>query len=366
MADGHGHDGPWQLEKKPLHREKGDEDQSERMQVEEHRCRDIADTGPSSNSKAPEKSRHVEGPNQTRNATSRRSDASGKEKDIGWHSSAKRSDVAANADTLSLPLALQGMGGATEPTEEAWRCVCVALEHPNIERAGVEEALGTLTRWLECPAWQQAVSTAAAHDVPRAIMHALRRYRNQRLVAALACITAARVASCFENSCIFLKAGALKEVELLMDCHPTHGGVQNVALVFLASLLRDVAAARQAVFIDFTQRVLTSMELTMGREVQRNGLVVLRLLVENGHAQRDGLEELAKRTKLAHEFDDAICKAANDLLVLIAPRFKAVLCWHFEKSWCKLGQQCGYAHGAAELNSNRRVRADGRRADAPQ
>jgi len=137
-----------------------------------------------------------------------------------------------------------------------------------------------------------------------------------------------------------------------MDRHPTHGGVQNVCLLMLCVLLKDSTAARQAVTLGTVSRVLRAMEAIAGREVQFNGLSALRLLTDNGRAPRAGLQDAALRAKVAHANDNPISAVANDVLALVTPRFKEVLCWHWQSGWCKLGPRCTYAHGPTDLRSS--------------
>merc|ERR1712087_715912 len=94
------------------------------------------------------------------------------------------------------------------------------------------------------------------------------------------------------------------------------------------------------------------MEISAGREVQYNGLRVLRLLTDNRRAPHAGLQEAAMRAKVAHPNDDDICLISNDVLALVTPRFKEVLCWHWQSGWCKLGPRCSYAHGPSDLRDS--------------
>jgi hypothetical protein len=148
-----------------------------------------------------------------------------------------------------------------------------------------------------------------------------------------------------------------------MDRYPGHGGIQNVCLLVMSVLLKDHAAARQALSLGAVARVLKAMETTEGREVQFNGLTALRLLTDTGRGPRGGLhdaaarakedvQEAAMRSKATFQNDESVQKAANDVLALVTPRFKEVLCWHWQSGWCKLGPRCTYAHGPNDLRSN--------------
>jgi hypothetical protein len=50
--------------------------------------------------------------------------------------------------------------------------------------------------------------------------------------------------------------------------------------------------------------------------------------------------------------DEALCEVADDLLNVVTPRFKEVLCWHWQSGWCRLGPRCTYAHGVSDLRSS--------------
>jgi len=185
--------------------------------------------------------------------------------------------------------------------------------------------------------------------LPAACVRAIRKYRNEPPTVALACIACARQADGGEAAGALIRASGLEELGVLMDQHPLHGGVQNVSLLFLAALLNDITAARQAVSLGIVTRVLRAMEATTGREVQYNGLNSLRLLTDNGRAPRAGLQDAAIRAKAAHQHDAAVCALANNVLALVTPRFKEVLCWHWQSGWCKLGPRCTYSHGPTDI-----------------
>uniref|UniRef100_A0A7S0AG82 C3H1-type domain-containing protein n=1 Tax=Pyrodinium bahamense TaxID=73915 RepID=A0A7S0AG82_9DINO len=250
---------------------------------------------------------------------------------------------------LSLPAALRGVGEATEPTEWALRCASVVLEHPTGRREETEAILAKLSEWLATPATQEVLSQIAASAIPGSVARAIRKFRNEPPSAALACLVAVRSSGSAESTAAYIRAGAVEEVYAFMDRHPHHGGVQNVSLLCLGILLKDSSAARLAVGTGAVSRVLRAMGATVGREVQYNGLVVLRLLTDSGRTPRSGVQEVAMRAKVSHSSDTALCSVANDVLAVVTPRFKEVLCWHWQSGWCKLGPRCTYAHGASDL-----------------
>jgi len=254
--------------------------------------------------------------------------------------------------TLSISAALRGLEEATEPTEWALRCAAAALEIAASSRSQCEVVLAKLNTWLGPPTDTQVLAQFAASAVPGAVVRVIRKFRNEPLAAALCCVVIVRSSGCSECASTYLRAGALEEVGGLMDRHQNHGGIQNVGLLVLCGLVKDSVAARQAVSLGATARVLRSMEATAGREVQFNGLSALRLLTEQGRAQRAGLQEAALRAKVAHQSDSTVCTVADDVLALVTPRFKEVLCWHWQSGWCKLGPRCTYAHGPADLRSH--------------
>jgi len=250
----------------------------------------------------------------------------------------------------SLPLAsaLRAVE-ASGPSEWVLHCVSAVLEHPAASRLEVEVALARLVSWLAPPAEAKALALVAASSLPMAVINAIRRFRNEPPAAALACVVVVRCSGSSEGAAAHVRAGAMQEVGGLMDSHPSHGGVQNVCLLLLCALMKDGGAARQAVSLGAVGRVLRAMEATAGREVQYNGCVALRLLADGGRAPRVGLQEAVMRAKVAHQSDDAISGVANDVLAIVTPRFKEVLCWHWQSGWCKLGPRCTYAHGPEDL-----------------
>eukprot|EP00913_Durusdinium_trenchii_P032696 g30605.t1 len=88
-------------------------------------------------------------------------------------------------------------------------------------------------------------------------------------IVALACQCIAGSATTSDSVTSFARAGVLDEVLNVMDSHKSHGGVQNVALFLLRTLLKDSGAARQAVQNGAIARVLHALNLSMGREIQR-------------------------------------------------------------------------------------------------
>lgn len=247
--------------------------------------------------------------------------------------------TAAGEKGIALPVALKGVEEATGPTDWTLRCSAAVLENPTIGRVEAEAVLQKIATWL-------------LPSADRQVVRALRKFRNEPLVAALCCVVIMRSSGNTEAASVHLRAGALEEIGLFMDRHPLHGGVQNVCLLALCSLMKDGTVARQAVTLGAVARVLRAMEATAGREVQYNGLAALRLLTDNGRAPRAGLQEAAMRAKVAHQNDNALCTIANEVLALVTPRFKEVLCWHWQSGWCKLGPRCTYAHGPADLRTS--------------
>jgi len=253
--------------------------------------------------------------------------------------------------TIPLPAALKGLEEASSCTDRALRCAASVLESPGIARADAEIALSKISSWLGPSSDRQVLTQVINSAVPAAVVRAVRKFKNEPLAAALCCVVIVRSTGSLEAAVAHLRVGALEEIGGLMDRHPHHGGVQNVCLLALYSLLKDSIAARQAVTLGAVSRVLRAMEATAGREVQNNGLAVLRLLIGEGRAPRAGLQEAAMRAKVAHQNDNTVCAMANEVLALVTPRFKEVLCWHWQSGWCKLGPRCTYAHGPADLRS---------------
>jgi len=267
-----------------------------------------------------------------------------------WHQQRHNgSSHGAHDPGIPLPLALQGIEEATDVSEWAFRCVAAVLEGQAAGRGDAERALSKLVSLLSASADRQVLPQLAGSALPGAVVRSMRKFRSEPPAGAQCCVAIVRSAGSPECSAAYVRAGALEEVGAFMDQHQGHGGVQNVCLLALAGLLKDSSAARQAVSLGTVSRVLQAMEATTGREVQYNALSLLRLLTENGRAQRAGLQEAALRAKVAHQNDTALCKVANDVLALVTPRFKEVLCWHWQSGWCKLGPRCTYAHGPGDL-----------------
>lgn len=276
-----------------------------------------------------------------------------------WHARHSGSRRAQNAactqppteKAVALPAALKGLEEATGCSEWALRCVAAILDNSSTARADVEAALSKVSSWLTSSPERQVLTQFASSSLPAAVVRAIRKFRNETLVAALCCVVLVRSAGSAEVAAAHLRAGALEEIGCLMDKHPCHGGVQNVCLLALCGLLKDGVAARQAVTLGSVARVLRAMEATAGREVQYNGLSALRLLTGEGRAPRAGLLEAAMRAKVAHQNDNIVVTVANEVLALVTPRFKEVLCWHWQSGWCKLGPRCTYAHGPTDLRA---------------
>jgi hypothetical protein len=254
------------------------------------------------------------------------------------------------------------------PSESLLRRAALVLDNSGATRKEIEPVLKKLCAWIseDSPSYTpQAFSLFQASQVHSSVVRTMRRYRDLAPVAAAACVLAARSSrSSVETTNTYIRAGVLEEILAIMDAHPTHGGIQNVTLLLLADLMKDSrlsehakhtsrwedsSFARQAVSAGAITRVLRGLESTNGRQVQYNGCVVLRLLLDNGRAPRAGLQEVAMRAKAAHQNDEELCAVADDVLSLVTPRFKEVLCWHYQSGWCRLGPRCTYAHGPEEL-----------------
>lgn len=281
------------------------------------------------------------------------------------HTGGTGQTVAAPADkaVMSLTDALQGIEEASAISESVLQNVQVALQHPQIMREEVEAVLVSMASWLIPPVPVQDLLLVANSGAPAAVVRTIGQFAEEPPCAALACVVATRCSGSPEGAAAHVRAGAIDEVASFMDMHPFHGGVQNVCLLALTGFLKDAVITRQAVNNGTVTRVLKAMEVTSGREVQFNGLAALRLLVDNTRhprmvlqdnprAPRAGLQEAAMRAKVAHQSDNAVCNAANDVLALVTPRFKEVLCWHWQSGWCKLGPRCTYAHGPTDLRGS--------------
>lgn len=262
--------------------------------------------------------------------------------------------------TPSLAEALKGIEEASGLSEQVLNWLSAALSNPQISREEVEAALTKTSSWLTTPVPPQILSLVANSAVPGAVVRIIGRFIDEPPCAALACVVAIRCSGSTEGAAAHVRASALDEVTRFMDLHSNHGGVQNVCLLALTGLLKDPVSTRTAVNSGAVARVLKAMEVTSGREVQYNGLAALRLLADTGRhpravlqdnprVPRAGLQEAAMRAKVAHQSDNAVCNAANDVLAIVTPRFKEVLCWHWQSGWCKLGPRCTYAHGPSDL-----------------
>jgi len=272
-----------------------------------------------------------------------------RDRDSGAWSYRNSSSQPAPEKSLPLATALTGLEEATGCTEYSLRCVASVLDGD--ARSDAEIALSKISSWLGPSPERQVVSQVVSSPVPAAVVRTIRKYRSEPLVAALCCVVLVRSSGSLDAAVAHLRAGALDEVGGLMDRHPHHGGVQNVCLLALCALMKDSISARQAVTLGAVSRVLRAMEATAGREVQYNGLATLQLLIGEGRAPRAGLQEAAIRAKVAHQSDNTVCTMANEVLALVTPRFKEVLCWHWQSGWCKLGPRCTYAHGPTDLRA---------------
>eukprot|EP00747_Dinoflagellata_sp_TGD_P209799 gnl/TRDRNA2_/TRDRNA2_83170_c0_seq1.p1 gnl/TRDRNA2_/TRDRNA2_83170_c0~~gnl/TRDRNA2_/TRDRNA2_83170_c0_seq1.p1 ORF type:complete len:327 (+),score=39.60 gnl/TRDRNA2_/TRDRNA2_83170_c0_seq1:53-1033(+) len=258
---------------------------------------------------------------------------------------------------VDIPSALDVIKESMHPNERAMQRSCVVLEHPNVERDQAEVVLAKLNDWFVPPISQQtrAAVSGGSHRLLSAIIQCLRKFREQPPTAALGCLVASRAATCPEYAQSLAQANALEELRALMDRHQAHGGIQNVCLLVLRHMSEDTYIAAHAVSLGLVPRVLRAMEASTGREVQFNGCgAAVRLLSDNGYAPRSGLQEAAFRAKEVHENDQALHAVANDLLSLVIPRFKDVLCWHWRSGWCRMGARCTYAHGPSDMRGSKR------------
>ncbi|CAE8648585.1 unnamed protein product, partial [Polarella glacialis] len=187
---------------------------------------------------------------------------------------------------IPLPAAVRGVEEASAVTEYVLRCASAAIEHQQATQQEVEAVLSKLCSLITLPVSPQVSQMLANSALPSAVVRTIRRYQNEAPCAALACVVAVKSTGSTEGAASHIRAGALDEVNNLMDVHPSHGGVQNVSLLMLAGLVKDNAAARTAVASGSVNRVLKAMELTTGREVQSNGLAALRLLLGQRGATR--------------------------------------------------------------------------------
>jgi len=253
-----------------------------------------------------------------------------------------------DADEGTLALALAGID-EVHMSKESLRCASAALEHPRVGWREAEGVLRKLATWLAAP---KAQASVASSSLPDAVVLAMRKFCSEPPVVALACVVVTRACGDAATAAAHVRAGAIEEVSGLMDRHPSHGGMQNVCLLLLGELLKDASVARKAVSLGAVDRVLVAMDATTGREVQYNGCAVLQHLAGPGRAPRAGLQETAMRAKAAHPGDLELCNLADDLLAVVTPRFKEVMCWHWQSGWCRLGPRCTYAHGVDDLRSS--------------
>lgn len=274
-----------------------------------------------------------------------------------WADQTPSGGGSASSET-SLRDTLSAVEKASEPTEAVMHRAGVALEHTLISRQEVEAVLGRLLGWL-CEDAQNDMSGKSKSKAPTmfmeaglpiAIVRVMRKFRDETPVVALACLVmhwAAQGNPDTAYACV--RAGGLDEMLTLMDQHKSHGGIQNVCLLVLGDLLKDNSVARQAVSLGFLSRVVHALEKSSGREVQYNGCNAVKLLADLGRAPRAGLQEVLMQAKAHHEHDVMLTTMADDALSVVTPRFKEVLCWHFQSGWCRLGPRCTYAHGHDDL-----------------
>lgn len=259
-----------------------------------------------------------------------------------------------------LQSALKGVEDSQALSDHMLRCAAAVLDSPQSGRPEVEAVLTKVLSYLSPPVSAQSIQLVTNSPLPGALVRTMRKHNSEAPCVALACVVATRASGIAEGAGAHFRAGALDEVLNLMDLHPNHGGIQNVCLLLLCALLKDGNTIRQAVQADAAQRVLRAMDVSTGREVQYNALSALRLLADTGRhpramvqdsvkMPRQPLSESALKAKVAHQSDNAVCNAANDVLALVTPRFKEVLCWHWQSGWCKLGPRCTYAHGPSDL-----------------
>lgn len=292
---------------------------------------------------------------------------SGKGGSTSWYNSARPAGatgsvgkgnaaaVAAGIADKNRPLhtlALKELETATAPTDWVFNCLASILENSSSDQRQVERALNLIVTWLSptAPQSKEALGMAIQAGIAYSVMCATRKYAQDAPGVALACNAITRIAGgSSEGSSACLRVGALDGVLQVMDLQEGHGGVLNVAMIALLPLLKDISAARQAVSLGASQRIISAMETSDGREIQFNGLKVLKVLADSGRAPRMGFQEAALHAKVIHQNDPKVTTAADDLLTIVTPRFKEVLCWHWQSGWCKLGPRCTYAHGSSDL-----------------
>lgn len=262
---------------------------------------------------------------------------------------------------FSLKMAMKGIQEAASLSEHALRCAIAVLDHQEAKADDIEDCLLKFNRLLSSPVpSSKVIDMIASSNFPSSIVRVMRRNKENLPILALACQCVAGSASTADAATSFARAGVLDEVLNVMDSHKTHGGVQNVALFLLRTILKDGTAARQAVQNGAIARVLAALNLSMGREIQYGGLVSLRHMMdasrqnryfwqESLKTQRAQIQEAGLQAKVHHQSDSALCQAADDTLAFVIPRFKEVPCWHWQSGWCKMGPKCTYAHGTEDL-----------------
>jgi len=288
-----------------------------------------------------------------------------------WDRASERAAVGnggATGSSAGIVDVVKSVEEASSPSESLLRRAALVLDNSRATRKEIEPVLKKLCSWISegSPSYtSQAFSLFQASQVHSSVVRTMRRFREVAPVAASACVLAGRSSrSSSETANTYIRAGVLEEILAIMDAHQMHGGIQNVTLLLLSDLMTDSrpsdhtkhtsrwedgSVARQAVSAGAVSRVLRGLESTNGREVQYNGCVVLRLLLDIGRAPRAGFQEAAMRAKGHHQSDEELCAVADDVLSLVTPRFKEVLCWHYQSGWCRLGPRCTYAHGQEEL-----------------
>mmetsp|Transcript_54501 Transcript_54501/g.100836 ORF Transcript_54501/g.100836 Transcript_54501/m.100836 type:complete len:290 (-) Transcript_54501:156-1025(-) len=257
------------------------------------------------------------------------------------------------ARPASLTSALAAFEETSEtPAERSLRCAGSVLEHHSAGRYEAEVVLQKLCTWFEKPQKPQVNKEIMQASLPGVLVRTLRRFNQEPPLAALVCMAIMRAGGSPECANAHVRAGLFTEVGELMDLHSGHGGVQNVCCLLVCEMAKDNSVARQAVSHGVVPRLIRALENSCGREVQYNGCKALRYLADGGRAPRTGLQEAAFRAKSNHQGDDDLVHMADELLATVTPRFKEVLCWHFQSGWCRLGPRCTYAHGQADLRSN--------------
>eukprot|EP00746_Dinoflagellata_sp_MGD_P002662 gnl/MRDRNA2_/MRDRNA2_105212_c0_seq1.p1 gnl/MRDRNA2_/MRDRNA2_105212_c0~~gnl/MRDRNA2_/MRDRNA2_105212_c0_seq1.p1 ORF type:complete len:440 (-),score=69.64 gnl/MRDRNA2_/MRDRNA2_105212_c0_seq1:5-1276(-) len=269
----------------------------------------------------------------------------------------------------SLAASMSFFKEADVPNEAAMRNLRKILEHPLCKRQEVERVLIKLQHWLVTAEqekkknknewdddWNPLHPALANNRLIEALSRTLRRFSPDPQVVALVCGVMARAMNFCGGPVAsgFLQAGALDDICQIMENHNSHGGLQNVCCWMLLELVRhgSISAARQAAGKGAVDRILDAMEMfTMSRQLQYYGCEALRILSDRGRCSENGLREAAVRAKVAFPGDPGICDAADEVLWLVVPRFKAHLCWHWQGGHCAQGVQCTYAHGVEEIRT---------------